>query len=294
MKFFSQLTAALALLGNSVMAQSLTRVNNFGANPSNAKMFIYVPRNLAAKPPIIVAIHYCTGTAQAYFTGSPYKQLADQKGFIVIYPESPYSGTCWDVSSRATLTHEGGGNSNAIANMVKYTLQQYNGDPTKVFVTGTSSGGMMTNVMAATYPDLFAAGIVYSGTAAGCFYSQSGGTNAWNSSCANGQARGTPQVWAKMVFDMYPGYEGPRPKMQVYHGSADSTLNQNNYNETIKQWSGVFGFDPAKPDVTQANAPQSRYTTYSWGNGQLVGVYAQGVGHSVPMRGADDMKFFGL
>lgn len=48
------------------------------------------------------------------------------------------------VSSRATLTHDGGGNSNAIANMVKYTLQQYNGDPTKVFVTGTSSGGMMT------------------------------------------------------------------------------------------------------------------------------------------------------
>ncbi len=54
------------------------------------------------------------------------------------------------------------------------------------------------NVMAATYPEMFNAAIVYSGTAAGCFYSQSGGTNAWNNSCANGQARGTPQVWAKV------------------------------------------------------------------------------------------------
>jgi acetylxylan esterase len=97
-----------------------------------------------------------------------------------------------------------------------------------------------------------------------------------------------------MVTDMYPGYDGARPKMQIYHGSADSTINANNYNETIKQWCGVFGYDYTKPDSTQANTPQSRYTTYTWGDGQLVGVYAQGVGHSVPMRGSDDMKYFGL
>ena len=58
--------------------------------------------------------------------------------------------------------------------------------------------------MAATYPEMFAAGIVYSGTAAGCFYSQSGGTNAWNNSCANGQARGTPEVWAKVSSQPTP------------------------------------------------------------------------------------------
>jgi acetylxylan esterase len=142
-----KLTAAiLSLLGlaSAATAASLTRVNSFGANTSNAKMFIYVPDKLADKPPIIVAIHYCTGSAQAYFTGSPYKGLADKKGFIVIYPESPYSGTCWDVSSKATLTHEGGANSNSIANMVKYTLDKYKGDETKVFVTGSSSGAMMT------------------------------------------------------------------------------------------------------------------------------------------------------
>ena len=98
----------------------------------------------------------------------------------------------------------------------------------------------------------------------------------------------------KMVFDMYPGYEGERPKMQIYHGSSDSTLAAANYNETIKQWAGVFGYDPAKPDSTQANTPASRYTTYTWGGGKLVGIYAQGVGHTVPIRGADDMTYFGL
>ncbi len=68
--------------------------------------------------------------------------------------------------------------------------------------------------MAATYPEMFSAAIVYSGTAAGCFYSQSGGADAWNNSCANGQARGTPQVWAKVS-----GKQALRPS----HSTSSST-----------------------------------------------------------------------
>lgn len=216
MKFLSYVSSALALLGSAVTAHpvfnelmtpvaplkratgAFQQVPNFGPNPSGAKFFLYTPNRIAENPAIVVAIHYCTGTARAYYSGSPYAQLADQKGFIVIFPESPYSGTCWDVSSRSTLTHNGGGNSNAIANMVTWTLERYNADPKKVFVVGESSGGMMTNVMAATYPEMFAAGIVYSGTPAGCFYSQSGAVNAWNNTCSNGQINSTPEVWAKV------------------------------------------------------------------------------------------------
>jgi acetylxylan esterase len=169
MKFLSQLSATLALMG-SVLAHpvfdelmepvaplkraqaALSQVTNFGPNSSGARMYIYVPNNVAAKPAVIVAIHYCTGSARAYYSGSPYAQLSDQKGFIVIYPESPYSGSCWDVSSRASLSHNGGGNSNSIANMVTYALERYNGDASKVFVTGSSSGGMMT-VSGCTFDD---------------------------------------------------------------------------------------------------------------------------------------------
>jgi acetylxylan esterase len=288
---FSSILSAVGLAG-AASAASLQRVNSFGANTSNAKMYIYVPDKLAENPPIIVAIHYCTGSAQAYFTGSPYKGLADKNGFIVIYPESPYSGTCWDVSSKATLTHDGGANSNSIANMVTYTIDKYKADATKVFVTGSSSGAMMTNVLAATYPGMFAAGIVYSGVPAGCFFTNS--VNGWNNSCANGQVSGTGARWAQWVTDAYPGYNGSRPRMQIYHGSADSTLGAPNYKETIKQWATVFGYNPDKPDSDQKNTPQSGYTTDTWGTNKLVGIYAQGVGHTVPIRGDDDMKFFGL
>ncbi|ORY70461.1 carbohydrate esterase family 1 protein [Pseudomassariella vexata] len=302
MKFLTTISALLGLAAASPLdpepplkraTQALQQVTGFGTNPSNTKMYIYVPATLAASPPIIVAIHYCTGTANGYYSGSPYAQLADQKGFIVIYPESPYSGTCWDVSSKSALSHDGGGDSNSIANMVTYALDKYQGDATKVFVTGSSSGAMMTNVMAATYPEMFAAGIAYSGVAAGCFMSASNAVDGWNNSCATGQSTATAAKWASVVTDMYPGYNGTRPKMQIYHGSADTTLAPRNYNETIKQWVGVFGYDENAPVTTQANSPQNGYTTYTYGD-HLVGIYAQGVGHTVPIRGADDMKFFGL
>jgi acetylxylan esterase len=138
--FFASLVAPfLALCGLSTAA-SLQQVTNFGDNSSGTKMYTYVPDNLATNPAIIVAIHYCGGTATAYYSGTPYATLSEQYGFVVIYPESPYSGTCWDVSSDAALTHNGGADSNSIANMVTYTINKYDADSSRVFVTGTSSG----------------------------------------------------------------------------------------------------------------------------------------------------------
>jgi len=215
---------ASGLLGLVAIADaaSLTQVTNFGSNPSGARMYIYVPDRLQTNPPILTAVHYCTGTANAYYTGTPYARLADQYGFIVIYPESPYSGSCWDVSSQATLTRDGGGSSTSIAQMVKWAIERYNADRNRIFVAGTSSGAMMTNVLAATYPDLFKAAAAYAGVPAGCFYT--GTVAGWNSTCANGQSIASQQVWAQTALNMYPGYTGPRPKMMIYHGSADTTI----------------------------------------------------------------------
>ncbi|KXX79424.1 putative acetylxylan esterase A [Madurella mycetomatis] len=270
---------------------TLTQVTNFGSNPSGARMYIYVPDRLAANPAIVTAVHYCGGTANAFYTGSPYARLADQHGFIVIYPESPNSGGCWDVSSRATLTRNGGANSNSIANMVTYTISQYNADRNRVFLVGMSSGAMMTNVLAATYPDLFSAATAYAGVPAGCFYT--GTVAGWNSTCSQGQSITTQDHWAQTALDMYPGYTGPRPKMLIYHGSADTTIYPQNFNETLKQWAGVFGYTYGSPQQTLSNNPSSQYTKYVYGE-NLVGVYGTGISHNIPINGAHDLVWFGL
>jgi acetylxylan esterase len=45
---------------------ALTRVNDFGANPSNLQMNIYVPAKVAAKPAIILAVRAFT-SLQGFF-----------------------------------------------------------------------------------------------------------------------------------------------------------------------------------------------------------------------------------
>ncbi|KAK3393517.1 Alpha/Beta hydrolase protein [Podospora didyma] len=283
--------ASFSRAAEIIKRAALTQVSSFGANTSGTKMYIYVPDMLAANPPIIVAIHYCSGTASAYYSGSPYARLADQHGFIVIYPESPYSGTCWDVSSTAALTHDGGADSNSIANMVTWTIAQYKADSSRVFVTGLSSGGMMTNVLAATYPNMFAAASAYAGVAAGCFYT--GTTAGWNSSCSGGTSIHSQTEWANTALNMYPGYTGPRPRMLINHGSADTTIYPQNFNETLKQWAGVFGYTYGSPQQTIAGSPSAEYTKYVYGP-NLVGVYGTGVTHNIPINGDQDLAWFGI
>lgn len=161
--------------------------------------------------------------------------------------------------------------------------------------------------MAATYPELFKAATAYSGVPAGCFVSTgqtaapaAGSTPAWNSTCAQGQVDATPEYWASVVEAMYAGYSGARPRFQIYHGSTDSILLPPNYNESVKEWTGVFGYDYTAPDETQADSPSAGYTTDIWGVsdanplGTVQGIYAVGVGHTVPIDGDQDMKWFGL
>lgn len=259
--------------------------------PSSSPSTTQVPP-LPPFPPPPLTHPQCTGTAQAYFTGTPYARLADTHGFLVIYPESPYSGGCWDVSSPASLTHNGGGNSNAIANMVQHALSQHAADPSRVFAVGTSSGAMMTNVLAATYPSLFRAASAYAGVPAGCF---STGTEAgWNSTCANGRSVASQEAWAATARDMGPaGYAGPRPRMRISHGSADSTIYPQNFNETLKQWAGVFGYTYGAPKETLVGVPKVGWTKYVYGE-NLVGVYGDEVTHDIPIDGAADMEWFGI
>jgi acetylxylan esterase len=283
----------LALGAEVVPRATFAEVTSFGSNPTNTRMWLYVPKNLAAKPAIVVGLHWCSGNAQAYYQGTHWASYAETYGYIVIYPSTPYLQTnCWDVSSKMTLTHNGGGSSNSIVNMVSYVIQQYGADKSKVYVTGTSSGAMMTNVMAAVYPDVFAAGIAYAGVPAGCFASAEDIPSYWNGTCSTGQSIKTQKQWADIVYAMFPGYTGSRPKMQIYHGANDETLNSQNYYETIKQWTGIFGY-PSTAQSTTPNYPKSPYTKYVFGD-KLQAFLGAGITHNLQVFPEEDLKWFGF
>lgn len=157
---------------------------------------------------------------------------------------------------------------------------------------------MMSNVMAATYPELITAVSLYSGVPAGCFVSSSGASAAWNNTCSGGQSTATAQKWGDVVRQMYPGYNGTRPRMQIWHGSTDGTLSPNNYKETIKQWTNVFGLTEtattSKPDTPEKNYRTDDFGPLVDGFAQVEGIWAQGVGHSVPSHLDQSEAWFGL
>jgi acetylxylan esterase len=276
-------------------AASLVQVTNFGANPTGLGFYLYVPDSAGAHPPILVALHQCTQSGPAFYAGTEFASLANQYGFIVIYPSATRSGGCWDVSSSAALTRGGGSDPEGIMSMVTYTEQHYGGDPSQVYVTGASSGAMMTNVLLGDYPDVFKAGAAFMGVPFGCFAGP--GVAVWNSACADGQISMTPQQWGDLVRNADPGYAGPRPRMQLWHGTADTTLNYNNFGEEIKQWTNVLGVSqtPTSTDSPQSGWTRTRYDN-SAGTAEVEAYSIAGAGHVLPLGGmaAYAIDFFGL
>ncbi|MFS8097534.1 PHB depolymerase family esterase [Lentzea alba] len=286
--------AVVALLGLVVAPQAaaatLTEVTNFGTNPSNLRMHLYRPDRVAAKPAVLLAVHYCGGSGQAFHSGTEFARLADQHGFVVIYPTVTRNSKCFDVSSPQALRRDGGSDPVGLMSMVRYVLQRHNGDPARVFVTGASSGAMMTNVMLANYPDVFSAGAAFAGVPAGCFATTNG--SEWNSQCANGTLLRTPQQWGDIARSAYPGYTGKRPRVQLWHGTQDEILRYPNFGEEIDQWTNVHGLPPTP---TSTDSPQPNWTRTRYGD-RVEAISLQGTGHSLPAGGMAlrAIQFFGL
>jgi poly(hydroxyalkanoate) depolymerase family esterase len=288
--------AAATLLGaRPAAAASLVEITGFGTNPSNLRMHVYAPDVLASPPPILVAVHYCTGTGPAFFNGTEFRTLADQYGFIVIYPSATRSGQCFDVSSPQALRRNGGSDPVGIMSMVNYVLQTYGANANRIYVTGASSGAMMTNVLVGNYPDVFKAGAAFMGVPHSCFATTDG--SMWNSQCSSGQRIMTPQQWGDLARAAFPGYSGARPRMQLFHGTNDSTLTYPNFGEEIKQWTNVLGVSQT-PSFT--DTPQSGWTRTRYGgtgiNAPVEGISLSGAGHDLPRAGQARMaiQFFGL
>jgi poly(3-hydroxybutyrate) depolymerase len=102
MQFLASLAtvAAVVALGNC----QLQKVNDFNAGPTKVGMYAYVPKTLTKPAPIIVAVHHCQGSAQAYSIESQLMPQADKHGIILIFPNSKSGGGCFDVASDASMS----------------------------------------------------------------------------------------------------------------------------------------------------------------------------------------------
>ncbi|NHO81388.1 esterase [Micromonospora sp. LHW51205] len=280
-------------------AASLAEVTSFGDNPGRMRMHVYVPDNRPSRPATVVAMHGCGGSGPGFYSGSEFAGLADRYGFIVIYPSATQQagfGNCFDTWSDAAKRRGGGSDPVSLISMVRYVQQQYGADPDRVYATGSSSGGMMTNHMLALYPDVFKAGAAFMGVPFNCFAGASDYPPG-SSQCTGGNMNRTPQQWGDAVRQAYPGYTGPRPRVQLWHGTNDTLVPYSLLQETIEQWTNVFGLsqNPTSTDTPQSGWNRRRYAD-STGTVQVEAYSIQGAGHSLPSSGmaAAAIAFFGL
>jgi acetylxylan esterase len=273
----------------------LVEVTDFGRNPTRLRMHLYVPARIAADQAILVAAHNCTLSGPAFFAGTEFAALADRHGFVVIYPSATRPGSCWDVSSPGSLRHDGRSDPAGVVAMVEHVLRRHGGRPDRVYVTGASSGAMLTSVLLGAHPGVFAAGVSFMGVPFGCFATSDG--SEWNAECAQGRCVRTAREWGDLVRAAFPGYRGPRPRIQLWHGTEDDVLRHPNLAESVKQWTDVHGVPPA-PSLTDHPAPGWTRTRYG-GEGDhpvVEAISIAGAGHSLPEEGMAEhaVRFLGL
>jgi poly(hydroxyalkanoate) depolymerase family esterase len=231
-------------------------------------MYIYVPDKLATDPPIMVAAHYCGGSATAYYSfDSSVVALANQYGFIMIFPQTTNpasSADCWDVGSTKSLTHNGGGDTQAIVEMVDYTVTKYSANAARVYSMGSSSGAMLTEALMGVYPDVFKAGAEMSGVPDGCWSDGWSAQSNWGGTCASGNDTMTAAAWGNLVRAQYPGYTGPRPRLWLWVGTADTTISTNIFTQAILEWTNVLDLSATPTSTSPANGAEQQL-----GSGQL-------------------------
>lgn len=265
------MVAGILALSGTASAAALEKVSDFGPNPGGLTMYVYRPDGLRAGAPAVVLMHGCRMQASGLDTSTGWRKFADRYKFTLVLPEKP-NRDCFAFGGP-----RGQGDAASVASMVGYARATYGTDPARVFATGFSAGGGMTNTMLATYPDLFAAGAPVSGIPYRC------------SSTAN--------CTAAAVIGAYPGYTGPRPRVQIWHGTADRIVDVSSGDGTRLQWTSVLGAagTPARTEQLKGQTTRSSFT----GPGGTVVVEdyrLAGLGHLIPIdpgTGADRCGSFG-
>lgn len=270
--------ATLLLMPDAAWA--LTEVSNFGSNPGNLRMYRYVPSNLPASAPLVVALHGCIQSAANYDDETGWVKLADQYQFALLLPEQKdtnNSNRCFNWFESGDI-QRGQGEALSIKQMVDKMKSDYPIATRRVYVTGLSAGGAMASVMLATYPDVFAGGAIVAGIPYQCATSVS---DAFN--CMNPGKTLNPDQWGDKVRQAYSGYQGPWPIVSIWHGDADYTVKLANLTESLKQWTNVHGIDRlADREEKVAGYPHKVYQDAS-GNALVETYTITGMAHGTPI-----------
>jgi poly(hydroxyalkanoate) depolymerase family esterase len=267
----------------------VVETTDFGSNPGGLRMFSFVPENLQPTPALVVVLHGCGQTAAAYDLGAGWSTLARHYGFALLMPQqAPLNNAngCFNWFNPEDTARDSG-EACSIRQMIARMVGDHRIDQGRIFVTGLSAGGAMTTVMLATYPEIFEGGAIIAGLPFGV------ATNVREA--LSGMFQSPPRP-ARELGDLVrnaSNHKGPWPKLSVWHGSADRTVNPANADEIVKQWLDVHGL----PSAPMSEADVDGYPRQVWWNADgetIVESYTiTDMAHGTPLGVGDNDEKYG-
>jgi poly(hydroxyalkanoate) depolymerase family esterase len=242
-----------------------------GAGTLDYELYVPSTYRAGAPMPVVVGLHGCSQSADAFRQLSGLDALAESKGFIVLFPQQLSSRnylTCWNWFQQPDM-HRGSGEPAIIAGMVQAVEQLYSVDTHRVYVAGFSAGGAMANVMGATYPDMFAA----VGSGSGCEYD--------GLPCL-GNGGPSPSQTGQEAYQAMGSFARVMPAI-VFQGDSDNIVAPANGPQIVQEWQVTDNYVASG----SANGPIPTYPTnqsFGWTPGgamDTVSYYGDGHGNEL-------------
>lgn len=223
--------------------------------------------------PLVLMLHGCTQTPDDFAAGTRMNQIADAHNFLVAYPEQPSSANpykCWNWFDPAHQSRDMGEPS-LLAAVVNDVRATHKVDPLRIYTAGVSAGGAMASILAATYPELFAAIAVCAGVE---FKAATGVAEALAAQKSGGpdpRQQGT-QAYQAMVAapaetrwraipSLARGRRRRPVRVIVFQGTLDTAVRPINADQTIAQWAQTNDLlDDAGDNNSVDDAPDSTTT----------------------------------
>jgi poly(hydroxyalkanoate) depolymerase family esterase len=229
---------------------------------------LYVPSQYRGQPlPLVVMLHGCTQSPDDFAAGTRMNLRAEEYNCFVVYPEQAASANvskCWNWF-RPGDQIRGQGEPALIAGITRQVKSDYSVDEERIYAAGLSAGGAAAAVLAAAYPDLYAAIGVHSGLACGAASDLPSAFAAMRQTQPAARRRSGGNLSGR------GGYSRTVPAI-VFHGDQDTTVHPNNGDQVIAQLREALATD-VRVTIEDGRVPGGRAYTRT--------VHHDAAGHSI-------------
>ncbi|SDY93017.1 extracellular catalytic domain type 1 short-chain-length polyhydroxyalkanoate depolymerase [Citreimonas salinaria] len=262
----------------------LSALASFGTDPGSLKARTYVPAGFPENGPLVVALHGSTQSAESYDVGSGWSTLAAECGAAVLFPgqtraNNALGGFNW--FKPGDLDRDGG-EALSIRQMIGQVVDDHGIDPSRIYITGLSSGGAMASVMLAAYPEVFAGGAIIAGL-----------------------PYGTARTLTQAMFRMkgYGGLSdrkldalvrkaakpaGRWPTISVWHGGRDTVVDSSNADSIVRQWQNIHEVEGPPTRVETVDGFPRQVWCNAEGRAVIEEFIIGGMGHGTPIKATGD------